>query len=109
MENYLTFHTLNSYASSLSEPFAQVRFDFYGRTLRGIEEPVPHWKRGVDAADDVLGKLLGKKYVKTYFPPEAKARMSVLVDNVIDEFYKAFEVEEGDGMYRKPEDRVKIW
>ncbi|WP_257284141.1 M13 family metallopeptidase [Endozoicomonas sp. SESOKO1] len=85
-KNYLTFHTLNSYASSLSEPFAQARFDFYGRTLRGIEEPAPRWKRGVDAADDVLGELLGKEYVKTYFPPEAKARMSVLVDNVIEGF-----------------------
>lgn len=26
-----------------------------------------------------------------------------------DEFYEAFDIEEGDGMYVKPEDRVKIW
>ena len=85
-KNYLKFHTLNRYASSLSKSFADARFDFYGRKLRGIEEPSPRWKRGVDAADDVLGELLGKEYVKTYFPPEAKARMSTLVDNVIDGF-----------------------
>ncbi|WP_299729456.1 M13 family metallopeptidase [uncultured Endozoicomonas sp.] len=83
---YLVFHTLNDYASSLSESYANARFDFYGRTLRGIEEPSPRWKRGVNAADDVLGELLGKEYVKTYFPPQAKARMSTLVDNVIDGF-----------------------
>ena len=27
----------------------------------------------------------------------------------IDEFYQAFDVKEGDGMYLPPEDRVKIW
>ena len=85
-KNYLTFHALNGYASSLSEPFADARFDFYDRQLSGVEEPSPRWKRGVNAADDVLGELLGKEYVKTYFPPEAKARMSKLVDNVIKGF-----------------------
>ncbi|MGB5542068.1 MAG: M13-type metalloendopeptidase, partial [Gammaproteobacteria bacterium] len=25
------------------------------------------------------------------------------------EFYEAFEVTEGDGLYRAPEDRVRIW
>ena len=27
----------------------------------------------------------------------------------LPEFYQAFDVKEGDGMYLKPEDRVKIW
>ena len=27
----------------------------------------------------------------------------------VDAFYQAFDVNEGDGMYLPPEDRVKIW
>ena len=27
----------------------------------------------------------------------------------VDSWYKAFDVKEGDKLYRKPEDRVKIW
>ncbi len=28
---------------------------------------------------------------------------------MLDEFYEAFDVKEGDGMYVKPEDRLKTW
>jgi endothelin-converting enzyme/putative endopeptidase len=35
-------------------------------------------------------------------------RVNGIVGNV-DAFYEAFDVKEGDGMYLKPEDRVKIW
>lgn len=39
-------------------------------------------------------------------PPEF--RVNGIVPNV-DAFYQAFEVKEGDAMYLKPEDRVRIW
>ena len=35
-------------------------------------------------------------------------RVNGIVGNV-DAFYEAFDVKEGDNMYLKPEDRVKIW
>lgn len=38
----------------------------------------------------------------------AKWRTNVIVSN-FDEFHKEFEVKEGDGMWRAPEDRVIIW
>jgi putative endopeptidase len=28
---------------------------------------------------------------------------------MVDEFYEAFDVREGDGMYVKPEERLKTW
>ena len=37
-----------------------------------------------------------------------KLRVNRVVVN-FDEFYKAFGIGENDGMYVKPEDRVKIW
>lgn len=87
-QDYLTSKTINSYADKLSSNFAERRFAFYGTTLSGIQEQQPRWKRAVDASDQVLGELTGKLYVERHFSPEAKARMEVLVANLI----KAYEV-----------------
>ena len=38
----------------------------------------------------------------------AKLRANIPPTN-LEEFYQTFEVEESDGMYRAPEQRVKIW
>lgn len=40
--------------------------------------------------------------------PPAKFRVNNIV-NLLDEFYEDFDVKEGDGMYVKPEDRLKVW
>ena len=49
-----------------------------------------------------------KKQIKTnpHSPGQVRAVQSL---KNVDAFYKAFEVKEGDGMYIKPEARVKIW
>src|SRR6185295_13034676 len=43
----------------------------------------PRWRRCVVATDQTLGEALGEVYVKKAFPPEAKARMKDLVNNLI--------------------------
>ncbi|MCB0258549.1 MAG: peptidase M13, partial [Calditrichaeota bacterium] len=57
-------------------------FDFFSRTLRGIEQNQPRWKRAVNATNGVLGEVVGRLYVAQYFKPEAKARMQKLVENL---------------------------
>jgi endothelin-converting enzyme/putative endopeptidase len=42
----------------------------------------PLWKRCVESTDELLGEALGKEYVEKYFPPEAKARMQEMVQNL---------------------------
>ena len=59
--------------------------------MRGVKEQTPLWKQAVDASNEVLGEILGKVYVKDNFPPEAKARMEELVDNVIKGYGVAIE------------------
>ncbi|AOT09731.1 M13 family metallopeptidase [Pseudoalteromonas luteoviolacea] len=80
---YFTFHFASNYAELLERKIVDLRFDFYGKTLRGLEAQSPMWKKAADASNDVLGELLGKIYVKEHFPPEAKARMQEMVDNLI--------------------------
>jgi putative endopeptidase len=83
-KDYLTWQLLNKYAPMLSQKFVDADFEFYGKTLSGIEVNKPRWKRAVNAIDDVIGELVGKVYVKEYFKPEAKQRMVNLVNNVTE-------------------------
>ena len=73
---YLKFHTASDLAPSLSKEFVEARFAFYGRTLEGVKEMQPRWKRAVNNLDTTRGELLGKVYVEQYFKPEEKARSS---------------------------------
>jgi predicted metalloendopeptidase len=80
---YLTMHLVDAYASYLNKAFVDERFDFYGKTLSGVKEIEPRWKRGVGAIERSQGESLGKLYVAEYFPPERKARMEALVKNLL--------------------------
>lgn len=90
-QNYLKFHFVSNYAQLLNKDLVDLKFNFYSTTLRGVEEQAPLWKQAVDASNSVLGEILGKVYVKENFPPEAKARMEELVDNVIKGYSVAIE------------------
>ena len=61
-------------------------FDFYGKTLRGIPEDRPRWKRGVELVEGSLGEALGRIYVGQHFPPRNKARMQELVRNLLSAY-----------------------
>ena len=80
--DYLASHLIDSASSSLSEDFQNERFDFYGKTLNGQPEQEVRWKRVIGSVNGAMGEGLGQLYVKDYFPSDAKARASVLVDNV---------------------------
>jgi putative endopeptidase len=76
---YLRWATLDSMASSLSQPFVEENFNFYGRTLAGTQKLQPRWRRCSIYADTDLGEAVGQAYVAKYFPPENKARMLQMV------------------------------
>jgi putative endopeptidase len=79
---YFRAHTIDGMAPYLSDKFADERFDFFGKTLRGQQEQKPRWKRVLDTTEGGVGEALGQMYVKQYFPPESKAEMTKLVDNL---------------------------
>jgi endothelin-converting enzyme/putative endopeptidase len=80
---YLKWNLLNDIAYDLSQPLVEEHFAFYGKYLGGASELKPRWKRCVESSDDLFGEALGKKYAEKYFPPEAKARMQVMVRNIL--------------------------
>ena len=80
--SYLTYHFLAQTADTLPKAFDDERFAFYGRTLNGQPQQRDRWKRGMAALDGSLGEALGQLYVSKYFPPESKAKMLALVENL---------------------------
>jgi neprilysin/putative endopeptidase len=90
-QDYLRWHLLVGSTSLLSTELDAANFAFYGTTLRGIPEQRPLWKRGVDLVQGVMGEALGQVYVERHFPPEYKARMVHLVDNLLAAFGEAID------------------
>jgi putative endopeptidase len=75
------FHVADQAAPYLSKRFVDSRFTFT-KTLSGVTELRPRWKRGASLIDTTLGELLGRAYVDTYFPPSSKEMMNDLVANL---------------------------
>ena len=83
---YLTWQVARTFAPTLSQPFVDQNFHFYGTVLRGATAMRPRWKRVLDMQENALGDALGQLFVKEYFKPEAKARYDTLVKNVVASF-----------------------
>ena len=79
---YLQWKLIDDAASTLSDEIEATSFDFYSRTMRGVQEQQPRWKRAVSVVGSVLGEAVGQMYVEKYFSAEAKARMTELVGNL---------------------------
>ena len=86
---WLRWHVLHDSAALLSSAFVEENFDFYGRTLTGALELRARWKRGVAVTESALGEALGKLYVAEHFPPDAKAQMLDLVDNLLEAYRRS--------------------
>jgi putative endopeptidase len=85
-KDWLSWQIIAGDAPFLSDPFVDEHFDFYGRTLTGAESIRPRWKRAVALAEGAMGEAVGKIYVERNYPPEVKARMDVLVANLIEAY-----------------------
>lgn len=96
---YLKWQLVNSYSPLLSAPFADARFEFYGKALSGRQQQQPRWKRAIRSTNGVLGEAIGRAYVDRHFKPEAKQRMLALVDNLIAAYRES--ITELDWMSKK--------
>ncbi|MGE5695242.1 MAG: M13 family metallopeptidase [Candidatus Sericytochromatia bacterium] len=79
---WLRWRLIHARASLLTDDLVAEDFVFYGRTLSGTEQIRDRWKRGVSLVEGLMGDAVGRLYVERHFPPQAKARMDILVDNL---------------------------
>lgn len=85
---YVQWQMLHGSAPALSAAFVNEDFDFYGRTLNGTQRLEPRWRRCVRDVDFELGEALGQAYVSRAFPPESKARVLQMVQDIKGEMAK---------------------
>jgi putative endopeptidase len=81
-KTFLRWQLINSMAAYLGKEFVDQNFDFYYRTLSGQEKMEPRWKLVLDVTSGSLGEAIGQLFVKKYFPPIAKQRMTDLIMNL---------------------------
>jgi putative endopeptidase len=81
-KQYLKFRMADNFTNVIGSSFDSASFNFYGKILIGQKEKRPRWKRMSDLVNDQLGDALGQIYVQKFFPPVAKERMTIMVDNL---------------------------
>ena len=82
LKNYMTFRLAVTALPYLDDNLRACDFDFFSKTMSGIEQEEPAWKRGVNLTNGLLGEALGKIYAERYFPEAAKQKMETLVHNL---------------------------
>ncbi|KDF00120.1 peptidase M13 [Mycolicibacterium aromaticivorans JS19b1 = JCM 16368] len=102
-QDWARWRLINARAAYLTEAVVEANFDFYGRTLSGTEQIRERWKRAVSLVESLMGDAVGRLYVERHFPPDAKARMDVLVDNLRE----AYRVSINDLEWMTPETRQR--
>ncbi len=96
-KTYLHWKVLTANAIYLTEAIDNEQFNFNSKILRGVEQPLPRWKRAVTNVNNNLGEVVGKVYVSKHFPPEAKEQMLTLVANLVKAYEKSIKALEWMG------------
>jgi putative endopeptidase len=102
-KSWARWRLIHSRAGILTDALVTEDFAFYGRTLTGTQQIRERWKRGVSLVEGILGDAVGKLYVERHFPPDAKARIDALVDNLRE----AYRVSINDLDWMTPETRQR--
>ena len=74
IKSYLRWHSVHAAAPSLSSAFVNEDFNFFSKTLLGVPQLRPRWKRCVERVDRQLGEALGQEFVSRVFTPEMKQK-----------------------------------
>ncbi|HVY71933.1 MAG TPA: M13 family metallopeptidase, partial [Verrucomicrobiae bacterium] len=82
LKEYLRLQLVSGYAECLGRKFDEESFSFYGKVLSGQKEQRPRWKRVLDAQDGAMGMILGRIFVREYFPEKTKRRYIDLVEAI---------------------------
>jgi len=103
IKEFMKFQLIDSQSGHLTQELDELNFDFYGKQLRGQKEQRALEKRGLGFVNGTVGELLGKIYVKEYFPPEAKAK----AQEMINYLFRSFDMHIKNLEWMSPETKEK--
>ncbi|SEL90923.1 putative endopeptidase [Roseateles sp. YR242] len=86
-QTYLRLRVLDNSASRLPAAFADAHFDYYDKTITGLEQHKPRDQEvimmiGGRTGGSPLGLALGELFVARAFSPEAQRRATLLIEDV---------------------------
>ncbi len=82
-KTYLRYRLLRTAGPYLAAPLEEEIFRFYSTELQGTPAMEPRWQRTARVIDGQIGEALGQLYVAQYYPPEARAKMTEMIANVV--------------------------
>lgn len=82
IKDLMTVDLVTSSSNLLSDDFQEANFEMFDRTMSGIEQMEPRWKRVMTIPNSMFGEAVGELYVAKYFPEENKTYMKQLVENL---------------------------
>jgi endothelin-converting enzyme/putative endopeptidase len=91
---YLEWHAVDSRSPFLSKAFVAESFNFYSKTLRGVQSQPPRWKRCVRGVDRDLGEALGQEFVRRTFSADTKEKtvdMTRRIETAMEQEIKALD------------------
>ena len=107
-KQYFSWQVLAAYAPYLDTASVNERFAFSGTAVRGVPQNEPQWQLAVRTTDAALSDAVAKLYVAQHFPPENKARMLTLVNNLLLSFREGIDTLDWMGPATKKEAQAKL-
>ena len=86
LKSLVRWSTLNNAAGMLTTEIELTNWEFYSKYLRDTQQQRPADERALSTVNNTVGEALGKLYVDSKFPPEAKAKAKEMIANVISAF-----------------------
>ena len=81
-KTYFRWQAINGASSIMTRAMERENFSFYRGVLSGTQVMKPRWERSVDLVNGSLGETLGQLFVKEHFSPEAKKKVSQMVEEL---------------------------
>ncbi len=89
-KDYLRIRVIGRYADVLPRTLSVQAMTLRG-VVAGSEQPGSQAQRALEATQSAMSDAIGKMYVERHFPPEYKARIKVIVANVVAAFTQRVE------------------
>lgn len=107
-QTYLKFNLINSYSPFLTEVFQNHHFEFYEKTLEGVQARSPRKESALELTNGILGNVLGKLYVEKHFNESQRPAMLEMVENVRKAFHLKLDQADWMGSDTKKQVRHKL-
>ncbi|SIP97482.1 M13-type metalloendopeptidase [Solilutibacter tolerans] len=107
-KSYLRYQVGVAMAPYLSKSFREADFEFNGRVLMGLTDPLPWWRQTLDAINLAAGPMLGREYAERHLPAATRSRAGTVAGEIRDALVAAIDANTWMSEAAKTEARAKL-